>query len=242
MKDVPHLPKHVAFIMDGNGRWAKQRGLSRIKGHQAGVEKARSVVDWLHQRQVGCVTLYAFSTENWRRPKSEVTGLFGLLKKAIDKEALGLHKKGIKICHIGHQEELTASLRQSINRTLELTRDNTAMVVNLAFNYGGRREILDAVSRLISEGVPPREIDEELFSARLYTAGLPDVDLVIRTGGEIRISNFLLWQAAYSEYYFTPVLWPDFGEEELDQALLAYSQRQRRFGRLQSKAACSEKG
>ncbi len=234
MKEINRLPTHIAFIMDGNGRWAKQRGLSRIEGHQAGVESARPLIDYLSQHHVKYATFYSFSTENWDRPQDEVSALLRLMKKAIDKEALECHKKGIRICHLGRLEGLSPKLKQSISRALELTKNNTGMTVSLAFNYGGRLEIVDAVRRLIDEGVPPQSIDEKLFSNYLYTAGLPDVDLVIRTGGEIRISNFLLWQSAYSEYYFTPVLWPDFNEAELEKALLSYSQRQRRFGGLAS--------
>ena len=232
MKNIFHLPQHIAFIMDGNGRWAKQRGLSRIEGHQAGVENIRSIIRIANQRHIKYVTLYAFSTENWSRPEDEVGGLLRLLEEIIEKEAIEMHKEGIRLLHLGRLAELSPGLQRAINRVVEMTRDNTGMTVNFAFNYGGRLEILDAVRRLIADGVAPRDITEELFSGYLYTAGLPDADLVIRTGGEIRTSNFLIWQAAYSEYYFTPVLWPDFGEKELDKALLAYSQRQRRFGGL----------
>ena len=234
MEGITRFPQHVAFIMDGNGRWAEQRGLSRLEGHRTGVENTHNLIVWLNQRHMKYVTLYGFSTENWSRPEYEVDGLFHLLEEIIDRESLELHKNGIRLCHIGRLEGLSSGLQQSVNRAAELTRNNTGMTVNVAFNYGGRSEILDAVRRLVSEQVPPEKIDEKLFGDYLYTAGLPDVDLVIRTGGEIRISNFLMWQAAYSEYYFTPVLWPDFSAEELDKALLAYSQRQRRFGGLQS--------
>jgi len=234
MERITRFPQHVAFIMDGNGRWAEQRGLSRLEGHRTGVENTHNLIVWLNQRHMKYVTLYGFSTENWSRPEYEVDGLFHLLEEIIDRESLELHKNGIRLRHIGRLEGLSSGLQQSVNRAAELTRNNTGMTVNVAFNYGGRSEILDAVRRLVSEQVPPEKIDEKLFGDYLYTAGLPDVDLVIRTGGEIRISNFLMWQAAYSEYYFTPVLWPDFSAEELDKALLAYSQRQRRFGGLQS--------
>ncbi len=234
MKKITRLPTHIAFIMDGNGRWAEQRGLSRLEGHQAGVESARSIITYLNQHHIKYVTVYSFSTENWNRPEDEVSALFRLLEEAIDKEVLEYHKKGIRIRHLGRRKGLSAKLQLSIDRALELTKNNTGMTVNLAFNYGGRLEIVDAARRLITEGVPPQSLDEELFNNYLYTAGLPDVDLVIRTGGEIRISNFLLWQSAYSEYYFTPVLWPDFNEAELEKALIAYSQRQRRFGGLVS--------
>ncbi len=232
MKKIIRLPKHIAFIMDGNGRWAEQRGTSRIEGHRAGVENVRSVIKYLDQRHIKYATLYAFSTENWNRPEDEVGSLLRLLEEIIEKEAQELHKNGIRLRHLGRMEELLPGLQQAIARAIELTENNTGMTVSLAFNYGGRLEILDAVRRLMVEGIPPHRIDEKLFGRYLYTAGLPDVDLVIRTGGEIRISNFMVWQAAYSEFYFTPVLWPDFGEEELDKALLSYSQRQRRFGGL----------
>jgi len=241
MERISSLPKHVAFIMDGNGRWAEQRGLPRLKGHQAGVDNIRPIIKSLDKYGVGYVTLYAFSTENWRRPEDEVNGLLHLLEKVIDKEARELHKNGVRIRHIGRLEGLSSGLKKSMNRVLKLTGNNTGMTVGVAFNYGGRTEILDSVCQIIAEGVPPQNIDEKLFGDYLYTAGFPDVDLVIRTGGEIRTSNFLIWQAAYSEYYFTPVLWPDFNEENLEKALLTYSRRQRRFGGLQKKAACSEK-
>ncbi|MFC1990935.1 polyprenyl diphosphate synthase [Chloroflexota bacterium] len=232
MSEIIHLPEHVAFIMDGNGRWAERRGLSRLEGHQAGVENARSVVKYLDQRHIKYATLYTFSTENWNRPEDEVSGLLRLLEEIIEDEARELHNNNIRLLHLGRLEGLPSGLQQAIGRAVKLTENDTGMTVGFAFNYGGRLEILDAVHRLMTEGISPQRIDEKLFGSYLYTAGLPDVDLVIRTGGEIRTSNFLIWQAAYSEYYFTPVLWPDFGEKELDKALLAYSQRQRRFGGL----------
>ena len=241
MERITSLPRHIAFIMDGNGRWAEQRGLSRLEGHQAGVENMRSIIKCLDKRGIEYTTLYAFSTENWSRPEDEVSSLLQLLEEVIDKETLELHKNGVRIRHVGCLEGLPPGLRESISRAVKLTENNTGMTLGVAFNYGGRVEILDAVRHLIAEGVSPQDIDEKLFGAHLYTAGFPDVDLVIRTGGEIRTSNFLVWQAAYSEYYFTPVLWPDFNEEEFERALLTYSQRQRRFGGLQSKTACSEK-
>lgn len=206
--------------------------MPRIEGHKAGVKRARQVIKSLSQHGVKYATLYAFSTENWNRPEDEVSALLRLLEESIDKEATKLHRIGVRVLHLGRPEGLPEGLCQSIRRAAELTGANTRMTVSIAFNYGGRREILDAVQRLITEGVPPLSIDEKLFSRYLYTAGLPDVDLVIRTGGEIRISNFLVWQSAYSEFYFTPVLWPDFDEEELEKALLSYSQRERRFGGL----------
>ena len=226
------LPSHVAIIMDGNGRWAERRGLPRISGHQAGMRRVRTVIKCLYEYKIKHLTLYGFSTENWNRPEDEINGLLQLLKEAIDKETPELHKQGVKISHLGRLEALPQDLQLAINRAEELTKNNTKMTLSVAFNYGGRMEILDAVRRLISEGVLPQDIDEQLFSSYLYTAKLPDVDLVIRTGGELRISNFLVWQSSYSEYYFTKALWPDFGKKEVEKALLSYSQRQRRFGGL----------
>jgi len=226
------LPNHIAIIVDGNGRWAEQRGLPRLEGHLAGLERVRSTIRCLNQYQIKHVTLYGFSAENWNRPQDEVMSLFRLLEEIVDKEALELHKQGIKIRHLGRLEELPQGLQLAINRAIELTKNNTGMTLSLAFNYGGRTEILDAVRAIIAEGISPQSIDEKLFNNYLYTAGLPDVDLIIRTGGELRISNFLIWQATYSEYYFTDVLWPDFDEKEIEKALLSYSQRQRRFGGL----------
>jgi len=232
MERITRLPDHVAIIMDGNGRWAGQRGLSRLEGHKAGVDNIRSIVRCLNEQQIKYVTLYGFSTENWSRPEEEVTGLLQLLEERIDKEARELHENNVKIRHLGHLEELPQSIQLLINKAVELTKNNTGMTLGFAFNYGGRSEILDAVRHIIAKGIAPQDIDEKLFSNYLYTAGLPDVDLLIRTGGELRISNFLVWQAAYSEYYFTEVLWPDFDEKEVEKALLAYSRRQRRFGGL----------
>lgn len=232
MKKISPLPNHIAFIMDGNGRWAEQHGLPRLEGHRAGIESARSVIECLGEYHIGYVTLYSFSTENWQRPEDEVRGLLKILKESIGKETAEFHKMGIRIRHLGRLEELPLHLKLAIKRAVELTKNNTQMTLSFAFNYGSRLEILDAVRSIITEGIPPRDIDDKLFNSYLYTTGLPDVDLVIRTGGDLRISNFLLWQSAYSEYYFTEVLWPDFNTEELEKALVSYSQRQRRFGGL----------
>ncbi len=229
---ITRLPRHVAIIMDGNGRWAKQRNLPRLEGHRAGVENMHSAIEYFNQLKVTYLTLYGFSTENWNRPKDEINGLFNLLQEIIDEEALKLHRQGVRIRHLGQLGRLPRNLQISINKIVELTKNNTGLNFSFAFNYGGRTEIVDAVRHLITEGVPVEKIDEKLFNSYLYTADLPEVDLVIRTGGELRVSNFLIWQAAYSEYYFTDVLWPDFDKKEIDQALLAYSQRQRRFGGL----------
>jgi len=232
MERIIHRPNHVAIIMDGNGRWAERRGLPRLKGHQAGITRIRSIVKCLNEHQIKYLTLYSFSTENWNRPDDEVAGLLHLLEEAIDKETPELHKQGVILRHLGRLEELPQGLQLAINRAEELTKNNTKITLSLAFNYGGRTEILDAIRRLMAEGNSPQDLDEKLFNSYLYTAGLPDVDLVIRTGGELRISNFLMWQAAYSEYYFTKVLWPDFSKKQFERALLSYSRRQRRFGRL----------
>lgn len=231
-KKNTRLPNHIAIIMDGNGRWAEQRGLPRLEGHQAGAKNIRPIIRCLNQRHIKYVTLYGFSTENWNRPEDEVIGLLHLLERSINAYASELYERGVKLRHLGHLEELPKGLQLAINRAMELTKNNTGMTLSVALNYGGRLEILDAIRHIIAEGVPAQSIDEGLFNSYLYTAGFPDVDLVIRTGGEFRISNFLMWQAAYSEYYFTEVLWPDFNQKEIEKAILAYSQRQRRFGRL----------
>jgi undecaprenyl diphosphate synthase len=226
------VPTHVAIIMDGNRRWAEKRGLPGLEGHRNGLENMRSVIGYLGDYQVKFVTIFAFSTENWNRPRDEVEGLLRLLEERIDKEALEFHHKNVKLRHLGSLDGLPPRLQSSINKALELTKNNTGMTLSFAFNYGGRSEIVHAARQIVSEGIPVPKIDEKLFSRYLYTDGLPDVDLLIRTGGELRISNFLIWQTAYSEYYFTKVLWPDFGKKEVEKALIAYSQRQRRFGSI----------
>ena len=231
-QQVKRLPVHVAIVPDGNGRWAEKRGLPRLAGHQAGVKKMRALTEYLNDLKVKYVTLYGFSTENWGRPGEEIEGLFRILKERIDQDIPKLHKKGIRVRHLGRLGELPDWLQSSIRHAAEHTKDNTGLTLSLAFNYGGHVEIIDAIRRIIAEGIPPEKIDEKLFSNYLYTAGIPDVDLLIRTGDELRLSNFLLWQTAYSEYYFTDVLWPDFNKEDMDKALIAYSQRERRFGAL----------
>jgi len=218
--------------MDGNGRWAKQRKLPRLLGHRAGTENTHRVLRACGEFGIEIVTLYGFSTENWRRPKGEVNGLFGIFEDAIDREVPELHRNGVRLRHLGRTDRLPERLIQKINSATELTKDNDRLTLNLAFNYGGRAEIVDATRRIIAEGIDPAAIDEELFASYLYTAGLPDLDLFIRTGGEMRLSNFLLWQTAYAEYYTTPTYWPDFDEAELEKALVAYGQRTRKFGRL----------
>lgn len=229
---INRLPVHIAIVPDGNGRWAEKRGLPRLAGHQAGVKKMRSLVEYLNDLQIKYVTLYGFSTENWGRPREEIEGLFRILEERINQDVPKLHQKGVKVLHLGRLGELPNWLQKSIQHAEERTRDNAGLTLCLAFNYGGHVEIVDAVRRIVAEGIPPEKIDEKLFGEYLYTAGIPDVDLLIRTGDEWRLSNFLLWQTAYSEYYFTEVLWPDFTKEDMDKALIAFSQRERRFGAL----------
>lgn len=224
------FPNHIAIIMDGNRRWAQQRGLLALYGHNEGVNSIRSVVKYLGNHGLKYLTVYGFSTENWNRAPDEVEGLFCLFTEVLNKDTLELSKQGVRLRHLGRLDELPPEVQQAISRAVDLTKNNTAMVLNFAVNYGGRQEILDAVRRLIDEGIPPKNIDESLFSHYLYTDDIPEVDLLIRTGGELRLSNFLIWQSAYSEYYFTPILWPDFRVEELEKALAAYSQRRRRLG------------
>jgi undecaprenyl diphosphate synthase len=218
--------------MDGNGRWAQQRGLPRLAGHRAGVQNIRRVVEAAAKHNIGTLTIYAFSTENWGRPPDEVSGLLRLLEEALEQETARLHANGVRICHLGELEGLPRSLADSIHGALELTANNTRITLNVAFNYGGRDEIVRAVRRLMLTGVAPDQVDETTLARHLDTAGQPDPDLVVRTGGEMRLSNYLIWQSAYAEYYSTPAFWPDFDENELLRALHAYSQRKRRFGRL----------
>lgn len=224
------LPQHVAIVMDGNSRWAKRRHLPTLAGHRAGTENIRKIIQTFGDWGVKYLTLYAFSTENWNRPAEEVRGLFGILAEVIERETQELHRRGVQVRHIGSFENVPQHLADAISRGVELTRNNTQMVLCIAFNYGGRREIVDAVRQLVAEGVPADQIDEAAISGRLYTAGLPDPDLIVRTGGEMRLSNFLIWQAAYAEYYSTEAYWPDFGADSVREALLAFSQRKRRFG------------
>jgi undecaprenyl diphosphate synthase len=226
------VPNHVAIIMDGNGRWARERGLPRLAGHQAGTENTRRIIESCARFGVRVLTLYAFSTENWQRPREEVEGLLHILSEVIDRETAALHKNGVQLRHLGNPNGLPMALRARVEQAVALTRHNERLQVNVAFNYGGRAEILQAVQRMLADRVAPEDVTEELFASYLHTAGVPDPDLIIRTAGEMRLSNFLLWQAAYAEYWSTPTQWPDFGEEELYRALCAYGQRQRRFGRV----------
>ncbi|MFH1485642.1 MAG: polyprenyl diphosphate synthase [Chloroflexota bacterium] len=229
---IEPIPNHVAIVMDGNGRWARQRGLPRLAGHRAGTGNVRHIIEVFSRYGVKYLTLYAFSTENWGRPPDEVKSLLGILEQVIKRETKSLHEKGVRLRHLGRIEGLSKRLQEAVRRGVDLTRDNTGMTLSVAFNYGGRAEIVDAIRNIVSENIPPDKVDEALLSNHLYTAGLPDPDLIIRTAGEMRLSNFLIWHAAYSEYYSTPTVWPDFNEKEVERALLAYSQRHRRFGAL----------
>ena len=231
LQSKPQL-RHVAIIMDGNGRWATKRHLPRLAGHKAGVNALRRVVECAADEQIEMLSVYAFSTENWGRPRVEVDGLMHLFWETIRSDLEKLHRDGVRLRHLGRLEDLSTDIQQAVCDSVELTKNNTRISLNLCFNYGGRAELVDAVRHIIADGRCPDMITEELISSYLYTRDLPDPDLVIRTAGEMRVSNFLLWQSAYSEYYVTPTLWPDFGREDLLAALESYSQRQRRFGRL----------
>jgi undecaprenyl diphosphate synthase len=225
------LPHHVAIIMDGNRRWARQRNLAEIEGHAAGVEAIRELLRHVVRRGVPILSLYAFSRENWARSDDEVAGLFGLLEQAIRSETSELAEQGVCVRLLGRMDELPVETRTSIEEALSATAAGSRLRLNIAFNYAGRTEIVDAFRRLAASGVPADEIDEEAISGALYTAGMPDPDLVIRTGGEQRLSNFLIWQSAYAEFYSSPLLWPDFGPAAFDHALLEFARRTRRFGR-----------
>jgi undecaprenyl diphosphate synthase len=225
------LPRHVAIIMDGNRRWARGRGLPEIEGHAAGVEAIRGLLTHAVRRGVPVLTLFAFSRENWARSDDEVAGLFDLLEAAIRSETDELRAQGVRVRLLGRLDELPEATRRSIGAALEATAAGDRLILNIAFNYAGRTELVDAVRRLVASGVDAAAIDEATIGAALYTAGLPDPDLVIRTGGEQRLSNFLIWQSAYAEFYTCEVLWPDFGPDAFDAALVEFARRTRRFGR-----------
>jgi undecaprenyl diphosphate synthase len=230
MLQLTAIPQHIAIIMDGNGRWAEQRGFPRLLGHRAGSKNVRSIITAAIARGIGFLTLYVFSTENWSRPITEVKGLMTLLSEVIAREVEGLHLQGVQLRHLGRLENLPTLLKERIRQAVDLTQANSAITVTIALNYGGRADIVDAMRTIAALGIPPEQIDEECLAAFLGTRGLPDPDLLIRTGGEQRLSNFLIWQAAYSELWTTPVLWPDFTVEHLDEALHDYARRKRRFG------------
>ncbi len=232
-----NVPRHVAIIMDGNGRWAQARGLPRLAGHRAGTENIRRVLEGCVEFGVAILTIYAFSTENWERPEPEVRGLMHLLEEVLERELQELHEKGVQIRHLGWYDHLSQKLCRMIEHAVELTHANTRITLNVAFNYGGRAEILRAIQAMICDNVRAEEVNEAVFNRYLCTAGLPDPDLIVRTGGEMRLSNFLIWQAAYAEYYSTPTFWPDFDKDELYRALWTYGQRKRRFGKLPESVA-----
>jgi len=233
---MERLPWHVAIIMDGNGRWAKSKGLPRIEGHRVGMEKIRRITELCQEKGIKILTLYAFSKQNWNRPRQEVEFLMQRFEDYLDREADNLMEKGIRFQVIGRVQELSPSLRKKIREVTQRTKINEDFFLNLAINYGGQEEIVDAVRRISvlvrEEKLLPRAIDVELFKRYLYTPDLPYPDLLIRTGGEMRVSNFLLWQIAYTEFWFTSVFWPDFDEEHLEEALRDFARRERRFGAI----------
>jgi undecaprenyl diphosphate synthase len=227
------IPAHIAIIMDGNGRWAKARGLPRLAGHRAGTENLRRVIEACIEFRIKYLTIYAFSTENWGRPAEEVQGLMKLFEDVIDRELQELYDQGVQLRHIGRLDRLIPSFRQKVLDAIEYTKNNERLILNIAFNYGGRDEIVCALQHIVQDGVKAEDIDSELVNKYLFTAGVPDPDLIIRTSGELRGSNFLIWQGAYSEWYFPPTYWPDFDKEELRRALEEYSHRERRYGMVQ---------
>ena len=226
------VPRHVAIIMDGNGRWARERGLTRSAGHRAGTENIRRVLRRIVDGGVKYLTLFAFSTENWERPDDEIEALIGLLAEVLQREVGPLHEQGVRLRHIGRRDRLPRHLQDAIETSVELTKDNDVLTLSLAYDYGGRAEIVDAVRSILADRRSSEEITEETFGRYLYTWGLPDVDLVVRTAGEMRLSNFLLWQAYYAEYYTTDAYWPDFDDKEVERALESYALRKRRYGRI----------
>ncbi|MCJ7513798.1 MAG: isoprenyl transferase [Anaerolineales bacterium] len=230
------IPAHIAIIMDGNGRWARKRGLPRLAGHRAGVDNLRRVIQACTEFGIRYLTIYAFSTENWARPPEEVRGLLNILEDVIDRELDELHRNGVQLRHIGRLERLEPHLQQKVRYAIDMTRQNQRLVLNIAWNYGGRDELVWAIQQIVAAGHAPEDIDESLISRYLFTADSPDPDLIIRTSGEMRVSNFLIWQGAYAELYVTPTLWPDFGREQLLAALQAFDQRERRFGRVRAPA------
>jgi undecaprenyl diphosphate synthase len=234
--DVRRLPQHVAIIMDGNGRWAERRHLPRIAGHRAGVKMTREIVDTCARLGVPCLTLYAFSLENWRRPQTEVAFLMRLLREYLKREMPSIHKNNIRFLAIGRSSELPEGVRKDIDESMRMTARNTGMKLAVALNYGGRAELVDAFNAMLgnirANGLSAYQADEQTISNHLYTAGLPDPDLLIRTSGEMRVSNFLLWQIAYAEIYVTETLWPDFSRARLLEALIDFQKRERRYGGL----------
>ncbi len=223
-------PAHLAIIMDGNGRWARARMLPRQAGHRAGTENLRRIIEACADLGIKILTVYAFSTENWGRPEQEVKGLLNILEDVIDRELEDLHTQGVQLRHIGELGALSGRLQEKVRAAMDLTQNNKRLILNVAWNYGGRQEIVHAIRQIVKAGIPADEINEAVIARHLFTAGLPDPDLIIRTSGELRVSNFLIWQGAYAEYYVTPTFWPSFNRAELEQAITSYNQRERRFG------------
>ena len=234
---IQNVPAHVAIIMDGNGRWAANRGLPRLAGHEAGTSNIRRITEAAGELGIRYLTLWAFSSENWSRPAEEVSGIVRILGETLDRELSALHRQGAQLRHIGNLDGLPPQMQQAIVDAIELTRENDKLVLTLAFDYSGRQELLDAIRRIVADGIPPDAIDDATISRYLFTSDLPDPDLIIRTSGEYRLSNFLVWQSAYAELYFSPVLWPEFGPGDLEEAVLDFSRRERRFGNISAEAA-----
>jgi undecaprenyl diphosphate synthase len=234
LEKLTKIPTHVAIIMDGNGRWALEKGLPRVSGHKAGTENLREVIEASVEFGVKYLTIYAFSTENWKRPKEEIQGLMRIFKTMLDRELMNLHENGVQLRHFGRLDRIEEVLKKKVQEAIELTKNNQTLILNVAFNYGGRDEILRAIQGIIKDGLTAEEVDESTFSHYLYSADCPDPDLIIRTSGEFRCSNFLIWQGAYSEWYFTPTYWPDFGRDDLHQALSDFNQRERRYGKVKT--------
>ena len=231
LPQLEKVPTHVAIIMDGNGRWAKQRDLPRSEGHRRGASNIRPLIRAAIEFGVKIMTVYAFSTENWLRPRREVMLLLRIMEMMVDRELLGMHEEGVQIRHIGEMDGIKPRLADKVIEACRLTRNNRSLILNVAFNYGGRSEIVRAVQRIVRDGIPAEHITEATISDYIYTSDLPDPDLIVRTSGESRLSNFLIWQGAYSEIYTTPTYWPDFDEVEFHKALLEYGNRRRRFGK-----------
>jgi len=231
-ENILPLPVHIAIVPDGNGRWAEKRGLPRLSGHREGILNMMRMIQYISEYPIKYVTFYGFSTENWNRPETEVNGLFKLVEHFVDEQLNKINEKNIRIRHIGRLNGLPVSLQKAIQRAVTLTANNNGMTLGVAWNYGGRAEIVDAINQFTADPDKPQPLDEKSFGRYLYTGDTPDVDLLIRTANEMRLSNYLLWQTAYSEFYFTDVLWPDFGKKDIEKALIDYSRRNRRFGGL----------
>jgi undecaprenyl diphosphate synthase len=242
LKESGQIPEHVAIIMDGNGRWAKKRGLPRAAGHKIGIESVRDIVETCSQLGIKFLTLYTFSTENWKRPKEEVSTLMRLLLKSLKKEINELNKNNVKLNAIGQFSSLPLAVQEELSEAMAKTRDNKGLVLNLALSYSGRWEIIEAVKQIILNKISADDIDESAFSSFLTTKDIPDPDLLIRTSGEVRVSNFLLWQIAYAEIFISEVFWPDFRRKNLYEAIKSFQKRERRFGKVSEQIKKNDKG